>query len=198
MDSEIPIFRPRYPLRVRLVILGLPALFFIMICGAATTMIHLPFLFWLLALIIGIFASFIPFFIIREIRFLDKMVVRRHFLPDQFFSHKEVEQIEADSIRANGQRIRMGGIANLEELKDMSKRWTAVKLLKEKQHNRLSKESPYLQRGYGMYASFWGLMFGVIFMLMAPPWLPVNPRWLLAGMFLVVYMVYIYVVPRYL
>ena len=198
MEPELPIFKPRYPLRIRLVIMGLPAFFFIMLCGAATAMIRLPFLFWLLALVIGIFASFIPFFIIREIRFLDKMVVRRHFLPDQFFSHKEVEQIEADAIHANGQRIRMGGIANIEELKEMSRHWIAVKLLKEKQRVRPAQESLYLQRGYGMYASVWGLMFGVIIMLMAPPWLPVNPRWLLAGTFLVVYMVYIYIVPKYL
>ena len=198
MEPEIPIFRPRYPLRVRLTIVGLPVLFFTMLCVAATALIRFSFLFWLLALIIGFFSSFIPFFIIREIRFPDEMVVRRHFLPDRFFSYKEVEQIEADSIRANGQIIRIGQIANIQELKDMSQRWKANRLLKETQHARPKKASLYLQRGYGMYASFWGLMFGVIFMLMAPPWLPVEPRWVLGGAFLVVYMIYIYIVPKYL
>jgi len=198
MEKDIPIFKPHYPMHIRLLIIGLPVLFFSMLCGAATILIRLPFIFWLLALIVGIFASCIPFFIIHEIRFVDEMVVRRHFLPDQFFSHKEVEQIDADSILANGRRIRLGQIVNVDELKDMSQRWKAARLLKEAQRALPKKESMYLQRGYGAYASFWGMMFGVLFMLMSPSWLPLDPRWLLAGTFLVVYMLYVYVVPKYL
>ena len=114
MKPEFPIFKPRYPLRIRLAILLPPVLFFGMLCNVAFSVANFPTAFWLLALAIGLFASLIPFFIIREVRFPDEMVVRRHFLPDRFFTYKEFEQINSDSIKAGGQRIRMGHIPALE------------------------------------------------------------------------------------
>jgi hypothetical protein len=198
MEPEFPIFKPRYPLFTRLVMLLPTVLFFGMMCNVALTIAHFPTIFWLLALIVGLFTSLIPFFVIREIRFPDEMVVRRHFLPDRFFTYKEFEQINADSIQAGGQRIRLGQVTNLDELKEMSQRWIAAKILKESQRAAHKPESPYLQRGYGTYASFWGLMFGIIVMLMLPPELGLDPRWLLGGTFLIVYLVYIYIVPKFL
>jgi hypothetical protein len=198
MEPKFPIFKPRYPLRTRLMILLLPALFFGMLCNTAFFVANFPTIFWLLALAIGSLTSLIPFFIIREVRFPNEMVVRRHFLPDRFFTYKEFEQINSDSIQAGGQRIRMGQITNLDELKDMSQRWRAAKILKESQRPTPEKESLYLQRGYGMYASFWGLTFGIIVMLMDLPWLQFDPRWSLGGTFLLVYLVYIHIVPKYL
>jgi hypothetical protein len=41
-------------------------------------------------------------------------------------------------------------------------------------------------------------MFGIIVMLMLPPQLGLDPRWVLGGTFLLVYLVYIYIVPKYL
>ncbi|MFL7871049.1 MAG: hypothetical protein AB8I58_19630, partial [Anaerolineales bacterium] len=70
--------------------------------------------------------------------------------------------------------------------------------LKEAQRAKPDIESPYLQRGYGAYASFWGLMFGIIVMLMLPPQLGLDPRWVMGGTFLLVYLAYIYIVPKYL
>jgi len=198
MNPEFPIFKPRYPLHTRLIMLLPSVLFFGMLCNVAFSVANFPMVFWLLELAIGLFTSLIPFFIIREIRFPDEMVVRRHFLPDRFFTYKEFEQINSDSIQAGGQRLRMGQITNLEELKDMSQRWKAAKILKESQRTVPEKKSFYLQRGYGTYGSFWGLMFGVILMLMDLPWLQLDPRWVLAGTFLLVYLVYIYIVPKYL
>jgi hypothetical protein len=198
MEPEIPIFRPRYPLRTRLLMLIPTVLFFGMVCNVAFTLIRYPTAFWLLALAFGLVTSLVPFFFLREIRFPDEMVVRRYFLPDRFYNYKEVEQINSDSIQAGGERIRMGEIMNLDELKDMSQRWKAAKTLKESQRSVSKPASLYPQRGYGTYASFWGLMFGVIMMLMAPPWLQLDPRWVLAGTFLLVYLVYIYILPRYL
>lgn len=198
MDPEFPVFKPRYPLRTRLLILIPPVLFFMLMCTVAFTVARFPFLFWLGAFVVGLFTSFIPFFIIREVRFPNEMVVRRHFLPDRFYNYKEFEQINPDSIQAGGQRIRTGQPLNLEELREMSKRWKAAKLLKESRQATPEIESPYLQRGYGMYASFWGLMFGVIVMLMLPSQIQMDPRWVLGGTFLLVYFLYIYVVPRYL
>lgn len=198
MEPDIPIFKPRYSLRIRLGMLLPAALFFGMICVVATSLIRFPTLFWLLALAFGLLASLVPFFFLREIRFLDEMVVRRYFLPDRFFNFKEVEQINRDSILAGGQRIRIGEITNLDELKNMSQRWIAAKTLKESKRPALKQESLYLQRGYGSYASFWGLMFAVVVMLMDLPWLHLDPRLVMAGTFLVVYFIYIYIVPRYL
>jgi hypothetical protein len=198
MEPEFPIFKPRYPLRIRLIMLLPTVLFFGMMCNVAFSAARFPIFFWVLALAFGLFTSLLPFFFIREIRFPDEMVVRRHFLPDRFFSYKELEQINPDSIQAGGQRIRMGQVTNLDELKEMSQRWKAAKILKEAQHNAPKTKSLFLQRGYGTYASFWGLMFGVIVMLMDLPWLQFDPRWVLGGTFLLVYFAYIYIVPRYL
>jgi hypothetical protein len=173
-------------------------LFFGMMCNVAFAFVQFPLMFWLFALAFGLFTSLIPFFFLREIRFPDEMVVRRYFLPDRFFNYKEFEQINPDSVQAGGQCIRMGQITNLDELKDMAQRWKAAKILKESRHTTPKVESPYLQRGYGTYASFWGLMFGVIVMLMDLPWLQFDPRWVLGGTFLLVYFIYIYILPRYL
>jgi hypothetical protein len=198
MKPEIPIFKPRYPFRIRLLILLPTVLFFGILCNVAWSFIKFPVFFWLLALALGLITSLTPFFIIREIRFPDEMIVRRHFLPDRFFNYKEFEQINAKSLHAGGQRIRLGEITNLEELREMVNRWKAARTLKEAKHPTKKSESLYLQRGYGAYASFWGLMFGVIVVLMDPSWLAVDPRWVLGGTFLVVYFVYIYVIPKYL
>ena len=124
------------------------------------------------------------------------MIVRRHFLPDYFFSHKEFEQITDDSIHAGGQHIRIGQIANLDELKAMSQHWKTGRILTEAQHHIPTKESIYPQRGYGTYAAFWGFMFGIIIMFLQPAWLQVDSRWMLAGTFLLVYFVYIYIIPK--
>lgn len=198
MELEFPIFKPRYTLRVRLVMLLPTVFFFGMLCNVAFSIAHFPIIFWLLVLALGLFISLVPFFFIREIRFPDEMVVRRHFLPDRFFSYKEFEQINSDSIQTGGQRIRTGKFTNLDELKDMSRHWKAAKILKESQHTSPKTESLFLQRGYGIYASFWGLMFGIIVMLMDLPWLLLNPRWVLGGTFLLVYFIYTYIVPKYL
>jgi hypothetical protein len=198
MEPEFPIFKPRYPLHIRLLMFLPTVLFFGMLCNVALSFAQFPTVFWLLALVFGLVTSLIPFFFLREIRFPDEMVVRRYFLPDRFFNYKEFEGINSDSVQAGGQRIRMGQVTNLDELREMSQRWKAAKILKESQRATPKMESPYLQRGYGTYASFWGLMFGVIVMLMDLPWLQFDPRWVLGGTFLLVYLTYIYILPRYL
>lgn len=198
MEPEFPIFKPRYPLKARLTILLPSALFFATMCRVAISAASFPVFLWLLVLAVGLFISLIPFFTIREVRFLEEMVVRRHFLPDRFFTHQELENIGHDSIRAGGQRIRMGQIANLNELKEMSQRWKAARILKESQPARPKTEAFYFQRGYGSYASFWGLIFSFIMMMMLPSRMQLDVRWVLGGTFLVVYYVYIYIVPKYL
>ena len=198
MEPDFPIFKPRYPLRVRLFMWLPTIIFFGMLCNVALSFAKFPIAFWVLVLAIGLLISLMPFFFIREIRFPNEMVVRRHFLPDQFFTYKEFEQIDGEIIQAGGQRIRTGRLDNLDELREMSQRWKAAKILKESQRAKPNVESPYLQRGYGAYASFWGLMFGIIVMLMLPPQLGLDPRWVMGGTFLLVYLAYIYIVPKYL
>ena len=198
MKPDFPIFKPKYSFLTRLIAVLPTVLFFGMMCNVGFSAIRFPVAFWLFALVAGLFTSLIPFFIIREVRFPNEMVVRRHFLPDKFFSYKDVKQIDSDSIQAGGQLIRTGQIVNLDELKDMVQRWKAAKVLKESQPHSPDIKSFYPQRGYGAYGSFWGLMFGVIIMLMDLPWLALDPRWVLGGTFLLVYLVYIYIVPRYL
>lgn len=146
----------------------------------------------------GLFTSLIPFFIIREIRFPGEMIVRRYFLPDYFFSYKEFEQINPGSIQAGGKYIRMGQIINLDELKEKTGIWKAAEILKETQHKVPKTKSLLFQRGYGTYASFWGLIFGIVVVLMDLPWLQFDPRWVLGCTFLLVYFTYIYILPKYL
>lgn len=198
MEPEIPIFKPRYTLRVRLIMLLPTLLFFGILCNVAFSIAPFPTVFWLLVFILGTFISLVPFFFIREIRFPDEMVVRRHFLPDLFFSYKDFEQINSDSIQAGGQSIRMGTFTNLDELKEMSRQWKAAKILKESKRISPKTETLFLQRGYGTYAGFWGLMFGIIVMQMNLPWLQLDPRWVLGGTFLLVYLIYSYIVPKFL
>lgn len=198
MEPEFPIFKPRYPLYARLVMLAPTVIFFGMMCNVALSFFRFPILFWLVALALGLLTSLIPFFFIREIRFPNEMVVRRHFLPDRFINYKEFEQVDSGTIQASGERIRIGEITNLDELKQMIQYWIAAKTLKEVRYSNPKRESLYFQRGYGTYASFWGLMFGIIVMLMDLPWLTVDPRWVLGGTFIIVYFIYIYVLPKYL
>jgi len=198
METDTKIFKPRYSLRARLMILGLPTLFFLLMCGVSVSFVRFPAAFWLISLALGLCTSLVPFFIIREIRFQNEMIVRRHFLPDYFFTYKELNQIDRDAIKAGGRRIRLGEIVNLDELKDMSQRWKSARILKEAQNHTPGKESLYIQRGYGAYASFWGFMFGIILTFIQPSWLKLDSHWMLGGTFLLVYLIYIYVIPRYL
>lgn len=197
MKPESLIFKPAYTIRTRLVIYLLPILFFGMLSKAAFSSTIFPIIYWLATLAIGLVTSLVPFYIIREVRFPDEMVIRRHFLPDRFFTHTEFEQITVDSIIAGGHHLRVSEITNINQLKKMSERWKASKLLKDNAHKKSSNNFVYPQRGYGTYASFWGLMFGTIVMLINPIWVEIDPRWVMGGTFLLVYLAYIYILPRF-
>ncbi len=196
MVPETYIYKPRYSRRLRTIIAVVPALFFVFLCAAPFILTSFPVVLWGFALLLGVLTSLIPFFTIREIRFLEEMVVRRHFLPDLFFSLNEIEQVGADRLVTTKGRVRIGELTNLKELNEMYRYWKAAKLLKQASSSGKSQVSIFPQRGYGTYASFWGLLIGAIFMMMAPSWLKFDPRWILTGGFLLIYFLYIYVVPR--
>lgn len=198
MEKEVNIFKPRYSLGARLGIIGIPALFFALMCGVSVSFVRFPAVFWLISLVLGFITSIIPFFIVREIRFQKELIIRRYFLPDSFFTYEELHQISHDFIEAGGRHIRMGRIVNLDELNEMSQHWKSARILKEAQNAKTTKGSPYIQRGYGAYASFWGFMFGIIAMILKPSSMSFDPRWVLGCVFLLVYFVYIYIIPRYL
>jgi len=198
METEIPVFIPRYPLSTRLAICIPSVLFPAMLCRVATSAERFPVLFWLMALATGLFISLIPFFIIREIRFADEMVVRRHFLPDRYVSSREFEGFEDDSIRAGGQRMRVGRIENPNEFTEKAKRWAAARILKGSNPAKPKIETFYFQRGYGTYASFWSLIFSVIMMMMASGRPEIDPRLVMGGTFLLVYYLYSRLLPGYL
>jgi hypothetical protein len=198
MDTAYSTFKPRYPYHIFLVFYGLPALFFALLCGGVNYLFQAPLLFWFLAFLLGLVTSLAPFFVIREIRFLEQMVIRRHFLPDLFFTYKELQAIMPTFILAGGHRIRMGRIENLEELRTMAQRWTSARILKESRKLVKPGEPLFPQRGYSTYATIWGLLLGVIGMFLAPAWLPVDPRWVLGGIFLLAYVLYVYFIPRIL
>jgi hypothetical protein len=198
MEQEPRIFKPLYPPSVRLALVLLPVLFITLLVRAGITRTALPVFFWALAISLGLITSLVPFFLIREIRFLDELVVRRHFLPDAFIAFKDIESIDSVIMLNKGRDIRLGKLRNQDELKTQFQRWRAAKLLKGEQAQPDSLKSLYPQRGYGSYATFWGLVFGVMLTIMAPPWLAIDPRWLLAGSFLLIYSIYIYIIPKIL
>ncbi len=198
MVSNTSVFKPRYPFTVRLFLTGLPILFFGLLIaeGGLPWVISGPF--WYLTLCLGIATSLAPFFFIREIRFTELMVVRRHFLPDIFIKHKEIEKIEDDEIRTVTRRIRIGKPINIEDFREMLQSWSAIRTLKESVRPNQPQQLAYPSRGYGGYASFWGMLFGVIIMIIGQGWIPVDPRWLLGITFVLVYFLFIYLVPKYL
>jgi len=199
MEKEIKIFKPRYSAGINFITLGLPGLFFLLICGASVSFSRFSLLFWLFILTLGLFTSLVPFFIIREIRFHKEMVVRRHFLPDYFFSYNDFDQIDENSFIKTGEKhIRLGRIVNLDELKEMSKKWKAAKIIKESRQPPTTQDSFYPQRGYGSYAVFWGFMFSIIILFIQPSLFHLDSRWTFAGLFLGFYYLYAYVIPRYL
>ena len=198
MNPKLLIYKPRFTTRLRALTILLPVLFFSLVCLAPFSLINLPVGIWALALLLSVPTSLLPFFIIREIRFLDDMIVRRHFLPDLVFSLKEIEHIGQGQIHAAGRIVRLGHLANQRDLEECFRQWKAAKLLKESRTPAKTKPIYYPQRGYGTYASFWGLVIGVILIMMTPSWLAIDTRWVLAVGFLAVYMLFLQVVPRIL
>ena len=198
MEKRISAFKPRYPLLIRLFMIGFPLLFFGLLLGGAITPAGLSTLLWLAALILGVITSLLPFIVFREILFLNELVIRRRFLPDLFFKNNEIKPDYSDTLLAKGRSLRIGRPDNLNELKELVHHWSATRTLKEAAGMPVSNSSLYPSRGYGSYASFWGLILGVIVMLLQPHWLPIDPRWLMGGTFLLVYFLYIYIIPKYL
>lgn len=163
---------------------------------AGGSRLHSSKFFWAVIFLLGIITSLLPFVLIRRILFVNHLVVRRHFLPDQFISQLEFEGIVGNSVLASGKRIRIGHMENLEELSTAARRWAAARMLENKKAREGQPRPVYPTSGYGPYASFWGLIFGVIAIFMLPEILQVDPRWILGGTFLSVYLVYIYILPR--
>lgn len=153
-------------------------------------------LFWAVIFLLGIITSLQPFFLIRRILFANELVVRRRFLPDVFISQPEFEGVVGSSVLASGRRIRIGRMENLEELSTAARRWSAARMLEHKKAGAEISRPAYPTAGYGAYASFWGLIFGVIAIFILTDILQVDPRWILGAAFLSVYLVYIYVLPK--
>ncbi len=196
MNSGNSVFKPRYPYNTRLAITVLPLLFLVMLIIAAFAPYRLSIYFWAGSLLLGLITSLLPFFVIRQILFVNEMVIRRYFLPDCYINHNEYKRIAKDAILAAGRRIRIGSLENSAELLEMTQHWSAIRTLKAAT-GAAKKDGPlYPSRGYGSYASFWGLIFGLIIMFLAPPTMVRDPRWVLGGTFLSVYVLFLYILPR--
>jgi len=193
---ETRAFHPRYPLWLRLGRLILTASFFISLFLAAGSPYRYAPSAWLALFGLGTLTSLLPFIGIRDILFLDQLVIRRHFLPEKYVQHNNLALGGPGQIFADGHRIQLGGIENLQELDQAIRRWSAARILKDASGTRRAPLTPYPTRGYGSYASIWGLLLGVISLSMQPAWLHVDPRWMMGGVFLVVYLLYIYIIPR--
>ncbi len=199
MDLDEPVFKPRHAPALALALYGLPLAFFGLLCASASIwMINSP-LFWGFLLLAGILASLVPFFTVRLILFRERMVIRRYLLPDISLNHDEVQSVDASAIHTNRGRVRLGGIRNAAELQEQVRRWQAARVLKASQPHAPQKAYIELpQRGYGTYAVVWGLLFGIIGLYLVPASLGLDARWVMGGIFVLVYLVYIYVLPRVL
>jgi hypothetical protein len=196
MDQDQPVFKPRYPLVYRLVVLILPIGFFVLLLRGIVAPRTLPITYWYITLLCGMLTAIFPFLIIREIRFADDMIVCRYFLPDVFINYIEAYTIEPTVIRVRQRHIRLGRVQNLEELNDMSKRWSARKALKDSRRNQILTKMVLPSRGVGAYASFWGLVLGLIVAILQPSQLSFDPRWLPGSTFAIIYFLFVYVIPK--
>jgi membrane protein YdbS with pleckstrin-like domain len=190
------VFKPQYSAATHFARVGLPFGFFGLLIWAAAQPSALSSSFWLATLLLGTCTALLPFYVIRDVLFLNQLVVRRHFLPESALAVQEIERIERGTIVAGGRRIPLGRLENVDDLKQMAERWTAALALKAAARQPTQGAPRLPTRGYGGYASFWGLVLGVPVMIIQPPWLSVDPRWLLGATFLFVYIVFVYVLPR--
>lgn len=196
MDQEYPVFKPHYPLVYRLVFLILPITFFALLLRGIVAPRTLPITYWYVTLLGGILTAISPFLIIREIRFADDLIVRRYFLPDIFIRYTETYFLESNLIEVRQRRIRLGNLQNIDELRDMAKRWSARKALKDSRRNQILTKMVLPSRGVGAYAGFWGLLLGLIVAILQPAELSFDPRWLPGTTFAIVYFLFVYVIPK--
>jgi hypothetical protein len=196
MDTNDHIFKPQYPFWKKFAVLGLPVIFIGLIVYGALTVSRLSILFWTGMLILAIIASLAPYFFIREVRFTQSVVVRRHFLPDRFLEADEIASIDAEAIHLSKGHIRLSGLQNVAELQARFQRWKSAKILKEAQNNHQAAAGSFPIRGSGSYAFMWGLFIGVIALFLQPTWLPLDPRWFFGIVFLIVYLIYLYGLPN--
>ena len=179
-----------------MLVFGLPTAFFTLLIMAASSRLLSTKFIWAVIFLLGILTSLLPFYLIRQILFVGEVVIRRHFLPDQFIGLHEFGGVIGDSVLASGKRIRIRHMENLDELSTAARRWSAARTMEKKTPKPERSKPVYPTAGYGPYASFWGLIFGVISIFVLPDILPLDPRWILGGTFLSVYLIYIYVLPR--
>jgi hypothetical protein len=194
--SPVRVFTPRYSPLVQIASLGLPVAFFGALAAAATSSTAMSPGLWSLTLALGIGTSLVPFLRIRDIVFARQLVIRRHFLPETSLAHREIAEVGKDAIVGGGLRIRLGGLRNSDRLREAVRQWIAAQVLKEAAARVEKQPWIYPTRGYGGYAGFWGIIFGMISLFLRPSWFPLDARWVMAGVFLIVYVLYIYVLPR--
>ena len=196
MHQEQPVFKPQYPLVYRLVFLMLPIVFFALLLRGIVAPRLVPSLYWYTTFLFGILTAISPFLIIREIRFVDDMIVRRYFLPDVFINYTESYSIAANFIEVRQRHIHLGRLQNIAELSDMTKRWAARKALKDSRRTQILTKMVLPSRGVGAYAGFWGLLLGLIVAILQPAELSFDPRWLPASTFALIYFLFVYVIPK--
>jgi hypothetical protein len=196
MEHEETVFKPRYSPLVAYAAVGLPLVFIGLLCAGANLVSHTSTAAWLLLLLLGIMAALYPFFVIRRIYFREKLVVRRFLLPDQYLDYRNIVEIGPTSIKTRQGRVRLGRLQNPGELQEMIQRWQAAKLLRAAQ----KKDDPAVPdlpiRGYGSYGFMWALLIGIVALFLQPPWLNLDPKWFFGIVFLAVYVVFVYILPK--
>jgi len=195
-DGDARVFRPRYSLGLRIARLGLPIVFFSALTVAAALPIQLPGSIWLVLFAMGVITSLLPFLIVRDILLVERLVIRRFLLPETVLTHLEIESVDALGIVAGGRRIPLGRLKNHDDLAGAVKRWTAARTLKASGGRAPLAQWPYPARGIGGYASIWGIILGLISIVLQPAWLHVDSRWVMGVVFFCVYILFVYVLPR--
>ena len=196
MDQDQPVFKPQYPLVYRLVFLILPIIFFALLLRGIVAPRSLPITYWYITFLCGILTAISPFLIIREIRFVDDMIVRRYFLPDIYIHYTETYSIENNVIDVRQRHIHLGRLQNGAELSDMVRRWSARRALKDSRRTRILTKMVLPSRGVGAYAGFWGLVLGLIVAILQPAEPGFDPRWLPGSTFALIYFLFVYVIPK--
>jgi len=89
---------------------------------------------WILAIVFGLMVVFLPFRVFREIRFGDKIIVKRYILPDQGIEYRDVTSFDKMGMDTSqkGISLYMLNYDSLEEFEKIVHNLMSVRKLKLK------------------------------------------------------------------
>ena len=171
MNIPPAVFKPKYPLKMKLSFLFLPimAILFTLaaIDGGDPDM---PWLFHFLSLAMITLTGSIPFVLIRRIRFEDKILVDRFVVPTRELDYTDILDVGITNIRAKRGNLSLNAVKNVDEFKSMLANALAEKDIPQDQiESKLAKQETEIARAT-IYAQAVALPVTFVLLLLRPDW----------------------------